>query len=93
MRGRLAPSICAGLDDAVVNAAQPRQKQGHGKTGRLPDTGDHHAVNAVSDCTSQSKLKLAQPMSCMSFSSPRLGFRIHFQAVPVTMNDKAMGYK
>ncbi|MNY62561.1 hypothetical protein D3C86_1993950 [compost metagenome] len=29
----------------------------------------------------------------MSFSSPRLGLRIHFQAVPVTMNDSAMGYR
>ncbi|MCY1371533.1 hypothetical protein D9M69_586830 [compost metagenome] len=36
-----------GLDDAVVDAAQAGEEQGHGKTGRLPDARDHHAVDGV----------------------------------------------
>ena len=45
----------------------------------------------MSGVTSQLKLKLVQPKSCISFSSPKLGLSIHFQAVPVTTKDKAMG--
>jgi len=54
--------------------------------------GNHHAVNGgVGIRTSQSKLKSCPAEVVHQFSSPRLGFKIHFQAVPVTMKDKRHG--
>ena len=43
--------------------------------------------------TNQSKVKLVKPKSCANFSIPSDGFNIHLQAVPVTMKDRAIGYK
>ena len=43
--------------------------------------------------TNQSNVKVSKPISCANFSIPNDGFNIHFQAVPVTINDKAIGYK
>ena len=48
---------------------------------------------ALSGLPSQSNEKLVQPQSCSTFSRPRPGFRIHCHAVPVTMNDSAIGYR
>ena len=40
----------------------------------------------------QVKEKLVQPDRCRVFSSPMPGSSNHFHAVPVTMNDSAIGY-
>ena len=47
----------------------------------------------ISGVTNQSNLKVSKPISWANFSIPSVGFRTHFQAVPVTINDKAIGYK
>ena len=47
----------------------------------------------MSGSTIQSNVKLVEAQLRTSFSSPRPGLRIHFQAVPVTMNDSAIGYR
>ena len=40
----------------------------------------------------QGKEKLVQPDGCRVFSNPMPGSSNHFHAVPVTMNDSAIGY-
>src|SRR5262249_44233798 len=48
---------------------------------------------ARSGSPSQPNEKLVQPQSFSTFWKPRSGFRIHCHAVPVTMNDNAIGYR
>ncbi len=44
--GRQAGAVNHGrFDDAVVDAAQAGQEQGHHESRRLPDAGDHHRID------------------------------------------------
>ena len=48
---------------------------------------------AISLSTNQSKVKFSKPQSLNIFWIPKVGFNIHFHAVPVTIKDSAIGYK
>ena len=89
--GAEAPSICAALMISLSMPRRPGQEHRHDEPGRLPHRGDHDAIDRQSRTLIQPNWKLSKPQLRTTCSTPMPGSRNHFQAVPVTMNDSAIG--